>query len=172
MNSENTNIRGIPATNGDPVAQVCLRDIERNDLPSLYEFQLDPEANQLAATNPRSAEVFDAHWEKILQDQSVIVKAILVGDLLAGCISCFKADGLDVVGYWLGREFWGNGVATRALQLLLVQISIRPLYARVAVSNVGSLRVVQKCGFSVVRHEHSPGDDRYVACEEAILILV
>jgi len=150
---------------------VRLRNIERNDLPSLYEFQLDPEANQLAATNPRSAEVFDAHWEKILQDQNVIVKAILVGDLLAGCISCFKSDEIDVVGYWLGREFWGKGSATRALQLLLVQISMRPLLARVAVSNIGSLRVLQKCGFSIVRHEHAPGDDRYIECEEAVLIL-
>jgi len=107
MTSESTDIFGTPATDGHPVAQVWLRDIHQDDLQRLYLFQLDPEANQLAATFHRSAEVFDAHWEKILQHQSVIAKAILVRDLLEGCISCFKSEGMDVVGYWIGREFWG-----------------------------------------------------------------
>ena len=150
---------------------VRLRDIERHDLPSLYEFQLDPEANRLAATNPRSAVAFDAHWGRILHDGTVTAKAILVDDTVAGCISCFKSDGLDVVGYWVGRSYWGQGVATEALMQLLTVVAFRPLHARVAIANGGSLRVLQKCGFSIVRHEHSPGDDRYIECEEAVLIL-
>ncbi len=150
---------------------VRLRDIERDDLPTLYEYQLDPEANRLAATNPRSADAFDAHWANALGDSGVIAKAILVGDTVAGCISCFKSDGLDLVGYWIGRDFWGQGVATRALELLLVQVPTRPLHARVAVANGASLRVLQKCGFTVTGYQQSPADDRYHECEEVILEL-
>lgn len=150
---------------------VCLRNVERKDLPRVYEFQLDPESNRMAVTIPRSAEVFDAHWKSVLQDPNVTAKAIVVGDELAGCISCFKMDGLDSVGYWLGRDFWGRGIASRALELLLCEVSVRPLYAHAATSNDGSLRVLQKCGFVVERVQLSPADDRYPECEEALLIL-
>lgn len=150
---------------------VCLRNVEREDLPLIYEFQLDPESNRIAVTIPRSVDAFAAHWATALQDPHITAKAIVVGDVLAGCISCFKMDGLDVVGYWLGREFWGRGIASRALELLLTEVSIRPLYARVATSNGGSLRVLQKCGFVVKRVQFSLADDRYPECEEALLVL-
>ena len=53
------------------VANVRLRCVERADLAKLFEFHLDPEANRMAFTHPRSAEDFDAHWENILADSSV-----------------------------------------------------------------------------------------------------
>ena len=152
-------------------AGIQLRDIEPADLPKLYEYQLDDESNQLALTHPRSAAAFDAHWERILEDSAVTVRAIVVGDVLAGCISCFKADGLDSVGYWIGREFWGNGLATQALTLLLDLVPSRPLHSRVASTNTASLRVLQKCGFEIVGYQQTPGDDRFQACEETILEL-
>jgi RimJ/RimL family protein N-acetyltransferase len=155
----------------DDGAGIRLRAIERDDLLTLYEYQLDPEANRLALTYPRSADAFDAHWKSALGDPSLVVRAIVVGDVLAGCISCFKVDGHDSVGYWIGKQFWGQGVATRALELLLVEVSVRPLHARVAVTNGASIRVLQKCGFQIVGHQHSPGDDRYLECEEVILEL-
>jgi RimJ/RimL family protein N-acetyltransferase len=158
-------------TASDAGASVRLRSIESRDLPTLFEFQLDPEANRLAATHSRNSDEFDAHWWKVLNDPSVTVRAIVVGDALAGSISCFKSDGLDSIGYWIGTEFWGRGVATQALSLLLDQVLIRPLQARVAATNVASIRVLQKCGFEIVGYQHSPGDDRYQECEEAILEL-
>jgi len=150
---------------------VSLRDVAREDLPRIYDFQLDPVSNRVAVTIPRSAEVFDAHWAAALQDPHIKAKAIVVGDILAGCISCFKMDGVEAVGYWLGREFWGRGIASRALELLLIEVTIRPLFARVGTTNGASLRVLQKCGFVVERIQFSPADDRYPECEEALLIL-
>jgi RimJ/RimL family protein N-acetyltransferase len=91
--------------------------------------------------------------------------------VLAGCISCFKHDGLDSVGYWVSKEFWGIGIASRALELLLKEIQSRPLHARVATSNRASLRVLQKCGFVVQSVQASPADERYLECEEALLVL-
>ncbi len=165
------NQNSCSVTGRDVTGNIRLRNVQRTDLPKLYEFQLDPAANQLALTHPRSADAFDKHWEGILGDSSVIVRAIQVGNMLAGCVSCFKSDGQDSIGYWIGKEFWGKGVATQALKLLLLEVPVRPLHARVAVSIIASLRVLQKCGFAIVSHEMSPATDRYVECEEAILEL-
>ena len=75
------------------------------------------------------------------------------------------------MGYWIAREHWGRGIATRALSLMLRLVAIRPLHARVARHNGASIRVLQRHGFSLARYEWSPGDDRYIECEEAVLIL-
>jgi RimJ/RimL family protein N-acetyltransferase len=153
------------------ISHVRLRDIEQDDLPRIYEFNLDPDANRLAVTIPRSADAFAAHWEEVLADPHVVAKAISVSNVLAGYISCFKQDGFDAVGYWMGKEFWGLGIASRALELLLKEVPIRPLHARVATSNRASLRVLQKCGFVVQCVQVSPADDRFLECEEAFLVL-
>lgn len=170
MNAEETSPAGVPSPT-DPVAHVRLRPVQEQDLAKIYEFQLDPEANRMAFTHPRLAAEFDAHWQQIRTDPRVAARAIVADDRLAGCISCFESEGQDSIGYWIGRGFWGKGVATRALGLLLKEVPIRPLQARVAVTNVASIRVLEKCGFAIVRQEWSPETDRYVACEEAVLKL-
>jgi RimJ/RimL family protein N-acetyltransferase len=150
---------------------VQLRNVERDDLPGMFQMQLDPEANRLAVTIPRSAEAFDAHWAAILPDPSITAKAILLGGVLVGYVCCFWRDGQANVGYWVSREHWGKGIATRALRLLLLEVATRPLHAHVATSNGASLRVLQKCGFVVERVQVSPASDRYPECEEAVLVL-
>ncbi len=153
------------------ISQVRLRDIQQDDLLRLYEFNLDPDANRLAKTIPRSGDAFAAHWKNVLADANVIMKAISVADVLAGSISCFKLDGLDSVGYWLGKDFWGKGIASRALEILLNEVPIRPLHARAATSNKASLRVLQKFGFVVQSVQVSPANERFLECEEAFLVL-
>jgi RimJ/RimL family protein N-acetyltransferase len=157
----------------DPIviSRVRLREIAPDDLPTMYQFNLDPDANRLAATSPRSAAAFQTHWQNALADSTVVARAISVGDQLAGYISCFRRDGFHFVGYWVGQEFWGQGIATRALELLLVEVTIRPLHAHVAISNRASLRVLQKSGFVVRSVQISPADDRNLECEEALLVL-
>jgi RimJ/RimL family protein N-acetyltransferase len=156
-----------PAT-GDPIR---LRDVERDDLPRMYEMQLDPESNRLAVTIPRGAEAFEAHWANVLRDPSVTAKAILLGERMVGTVSCFQRDGQAYVGYWVSREHWGKGVASRALELLLLEVPDRPLYARVPTGNGASLRVLQKCGFVVERVQVLPATDRHPECEVALLVL-
>ncbi len=89
---------------------------------------------------------------------------------MVGTVSCFQLDGQANVGYWISREHWGKGIASRALELLLLEVSTRSLYAHVATSNGASLRVLQKCGFVVERVQVSPATDRYPECEEALLV--
>lgn len=125
----------------------------------------------MAGVNPRDWGAFSTHWAKILGNPSVVAKAIVVDGILVGQISCFKLDGKDAVGYWIGRDHWGKGIATRALALLLEQVSIRPLHARAARQNTASIRVLERCGFEITGYQVSPADDRFLECEEALLLL-
>jgi len=150
---------------------VLLRDVIASDLPIFFEQQLDPVANQMAAFPSRDREAFMAHWAKILADESNILKTILYNDQVAGNIVSWEHSGEREIGYWLGREFWGKGIATRALALFLQQVTTRPLFAYVAKHNLASIRVLEKCGFTIMRENQglSSAGDAEVA--EVILLL-
>jgi RimJ/RimL family protein N-acetyltransferase len=137
----------------------------------MYNMQLDPESNLMAVTIPRAREEFGLHWAKALDEPGITARAVLVSGALVGYISCFPIDGRDHVGYWIDRAYWGLGIASRALQLMLAEITNRPLFATAATSNRASLRVLQKNGFVVELVRHSPGSERYPECEEAVLVL-
>ena len=125
----------------------------------------------MAAVIPRAEDAFHAHWAKVLCDANVVPRVILADDVLTGSISCFQRDGLHFVGYWLAKEHWGRGIASRALTLLLEEVSIRPLHARAASTNVASIRVLERCGFAMTGRRHSPADERFLECEEATFLL-
>jgi RimJ/RimL family protein N-acetyltransferase len=150
-----------------PTGDVRLRDVAEDDLPILFEHQREAEANRMAAFPARDWKAFVAHWTGILADDSVIKTTVLVDGKVAGNIVSFERDGRREVGYWIGRRYWGKGIATGALAAFLGQVSTRPLYARVATHNVGSIRVLEKCGFTEDGRATSPGDD----IEEAIMKL-
>jgi RimJ/RimL family protein N-acetyltransferase len=77
---------------------------------------------------------------------------------VAGNVVSFEQDGEREVGYWIGREYWGKGVATEALSQFLDHVEVRrPLYAGVAKHNVASIRVLEKCGFTIVGKEEDEG---------------
>jgi RimJ/RimL family protein N-acetyltransferase len=137
----------------------------------MYDMQLDPESNRMAVTIPRTREAFDANWAKALNDPGNTARAILVGEALVGYISCFPMDSQDHVGYWIERAYWGMGIASRALRLLLQEVTKRPLVATAATSNGASLRVLQKCGFIIEQVRLSPASERYPECEEAVFVL-
>ncbi len=150
---------------------IRLRPVEPGDLPRIYEMQLDPESNRMAGTIPRVGEVFDSHWAKVLDDPGVAARAILLGEAFVGTVSCFPRDGQDHVGYWIDRRYWGIGIATRSLHLLLREVVKRPLVATADTSNAASLRVLQKGGFVIEQVRLAPADDRHPECEIAVLVL-
>jgi RimJ/RimL family protein N-acetyltransferase len=126
---------------------VHLRRVEDGDLEVFFAHQADPEAVEMAAFPARDRDQFMAHWAKLRADDSLVVRTIVADGLVAGNIGSWPADGQQLLGYWIGREWWGRGVATQALGLLVDEVPVRPLYAHVAVHNVGSIRVLEKCGF-------------------------
>jgi RimJ/RimL family protein N-acetyltransferase len=137
---------------------LLIRDVTQADLPTFFEHQKDPEAARMAAFQPRARDAFMAHWTRILADSGSAVKTIVFEGQVAGNVVSWTSSGERLVGYWVGKEFWGKGVATAALAQFLVVYPERPLHAHVAKDNVGSVRVLQKCGFVVIGEEQVPGD--------------
>jgi RimJ/RimL family protein N-acetyltransferase len=137
------------------MTSILLRDTTASDLPILFEQQLDPEATTMAAFPSRDKEAFNAHWAKVMANESNITRTIEVDSQVAGYLGSWEMEGEREVGYWLGREFWGKGIATEALSQFLGVVKTRPLFAHVVEHNVGSRRVLEKCGFKLI------GDDKY-----------
>jgi len=122
-----------------------LREIVDADLAILFEHQRDPRTIEMMAFRARDASTFDGHWARIRTDPTITLRTIVVDGVVAGSIVSWADDsGERDVGYGLGREFWGRGIATE-----------RPLHGRVAKHNLGSRRVLEKCGFVVI------GEDRW-----------
>jgi RimJ/RimL family protein N-acetyltransferase len=130
--------------------RVLLRDVRDDDLAIFFEHQRDPDANRMANFDARDRDAFMAHWTKILRDESVVVRTVEVEGLVVGNVVSWEHDEERDVGYWIGREHWGKGIATGAVSAFLSELGARPLHAHVAGHNVGSIRVLEKCGFERV----------------------
>lgn len=136
--------------------QILLRDVIESDLPILFEQQLDPEATAMAAFPSRDRDSFMGHWAKIMANSSNILKTIVFEGHVVGSLASFELLGEREVGYWIGKEYWGKGIATLALAKFVSLVKTRPLFGHVAKHNIASRRVLEKCGFAVI------GEDRYV----------
>jgi RimJ/RimL family protein N-acetyltransferase len=135
-----------------------LREVEPQDISIFFEQQDDPVASALAAVPSRDRAAHNLQWAKILADDSVLARTIVEDGRVVGNIGSWVADGERHIGYWIGRPYWRRGYATRALADLVAEVPERPLHARVAEHNVGSIRVLAKCGFSIVGEEQHDGD--------------
>lgn len=138
---------------------VTLREVIPSDLPLFFRHQQDPEACAMVVSTPRDEAAFFSHWEKTAADPQVRRRTIVVDGRVAGYVGSFERQGRREVCYWLGREHWGKGAATIALELFL-KSEARPLWARVAKSHAASRRVLEKCGFALAGEDvdaHAPG---------------
>jgi RimJ/RimL family protein N-acetyltransferase len=129
------------------VGHVELREAVASDREILFEHQRDPEAAAMAAFSSRDREAHAAHWAKTHADPTVIFRTIVADGEVAGNVGSRLEQGERDVGYWIGRSFWGRGIATRALEAFLAVDTERPLFAHVARHNIASRRVLAKCGF-------------------------
>ncbi len=159
------------------------------DLETLFTQQLDAATNLMAGTKPRSREAFFATWDKIFADMndpaqknsaSIIVPRVMIhdgeaGTEIVGTINRFHRDSKNFVGYFIARPHWGKGFASKALALLLGELSHmpqpRPLYANTAATNVASIKVLQKNGFRYVNSTFEPETERFLACDVAHFVL-
>lgn len=131
----------------NPPAEVVLREVRPGDLEALYRHQNDPAANDLAGVPPRNHAAFTEHWSWLREDETVTTRAIEADGELAGYLLSWPDGERRMVGYWLGREFWGRGIGGRALRQYLSVDRHRPLHALVSPDNAASLRILAACGF-------------------------
>ena len=119
--------------------------------------------------DPDDRSAFEAHVATVRSSPGVTMRAVTCDNDLVGSIAAFVLDGRTEVTYWIDRAVWGRGIASRALELLLGLVPVRPLYARAASDNAGSLRVLRKSGFKVIGTENSFAPGRNSNIEETIL---
>ncbi len=138
-----------------PLGRIALRDVAEEDLPLLFQIQRDPVANRMAAfasKDPDDWVAFHKHWDHVLADEHVRMKTVVLDGRVVGNVGCFidPEFGTTEVTCWIARAWWGRGIATLSLTELLRRIPERPVYARAAEDNVGSIRALEKCGFVLV----------------------
>lgn len=153
---------------------VALRPITDADLDALFDQMRDPESVRMAAftvKDPDDREAFDAHMARTRNAPDVTPRAITRDDQLVGSIASFVADGNTEITYWIDRAVWGQGVATQALALFLETLETRPVYARAASDNAGSLKVLRRAGFQPIGTEISYASARNTKIKETILRL-
>ncbi len=151
---------------------VALRPVEDSDLDALFDQMRDPESVWMAGFTPKDPDdrsAFDTHMAKVRSSPDITHRSITCDDQLVGSIAAFVIEGQTEVTYWIDRAFWGRGIASRALEQLLDLVPVRPLYARAASDNTGSLRVLQRAGFEVIGTETSFAPARNREIEETIL---
>ncbi len=151
--------------------QVNLRPTKKSDLEFFFQFQLDEEANHLAAftlKNHTDKEAYVEKYTKHLNDPTIHMQTILVDETIAGSIAKFEMEGDAGVTYWLDRSFWGKGIATTALKKFLTLENTRPIFGRVAFDNFGSQRALEKCGFAKIGADKGFANARQTEIEEFI----
>ena len=151
---------------------VSLREVQESDLTEFFNHQGDPVAVKMAAFPPRDCESFRVHWARILADPNVIARTVLLDSAVAGNLLCWEESGERFVGYWLGRSFWGQGIASRALTTFIASIAVRPLHARVTKHNLASIRVLEKAGFQRAGERRAAAPTGGEVVDEFLYVLV
>lgn len=156
------------------MAVIALRPVVDTDLDALFRMMQDPEAVTMAAftpEDPTDRARFDAQMARIRTDPQITLRAITYDGRLAGSISAFRMEGDLELTYWVDRELWGRGIASKAVALFLKAVPLRPLHARAASDNLASLRVLTKAGFQKQATEISYAAARRTEIAETVLRL-
>lgn len=155
--------------------KIILLKTEAEDLNTFFQFQLDPEANYLAAFTAKDSgnkEAYLQKYTKFLTEPTITMCTIKVNDIVAGSIAKFVLENEAEITYWIDRKFWGKGIATDALREFLKIEGVRPIYGRVAFDNFGSQKVLEKCGFVKIGKDKGFANARQTEVEELIYKLL
>jgi hypothetical protein len=88
--------------NDQPVVNLQLREVIDSDLDRFFVYQLDPQANHMAAftaKDPADREAFNAFWVRIRANQTVLIRTILVEGEVVGSVLSYEEDGRPEVSY-------------------------------------------------------------------------
>ncbi|MFF5362629.1 GNAT family N-acetyltransferase [Streptomyces scabiei] len=153
---------------------ISLREVRDGDLPFFWRHWSDPEARRVAAFTGAyqyDRALFDRHWAKLRADPEVLNRTVVADGEVVGSIAVYGPADEREITYWIDRAHWGRHIATAALTALLDLVPTRPLHARAAADNTGSIRVLQKCGFVVTGHDRGFARARDAETDEVVLIL-
>jgi len=152
-------------------SNIELRNTKESDLETLFVFQLDKDANYLAAftsKDPTNKMEYIEKWTQLLNDSTVHMQTIMMNTKIAGSVVKYEMEGKAEITYWIDKQFWAKGITTIALEIFLKTEHVRPIYGRVAFDNFGSQRVLEKCGFEKIGTEKGFANAREKEIEEFI----
>ena len=155
--------------------EVLLRNTTESDIEIFFKNQLDEEANYMAAFTPKDPtdkEAYVSKWTRLLKDPTINMKTILADGEIAGTVLKFEIDGKAEITYALGKQFWGKGIATKALQAFLPLEEKRPIFGVTAFDNYGSIKILEKCGFERIGTDRGFANARGKEIEEIIFRLL
>lgn len=158
----------------NPAPAVTLRPVEPDDIPLFYRHELDRASRHAAAfmpAEPPTPDHFIARWRHMLADPAITARTITADAAPVGHVaSFFRGDDREVT-YWIDTNRRNRGLATAGLRAFLAEEPARPLWARAALDNTPSVRVLEKCGFVRDRVERFFAEARNEEIEEAVMAL-
>ena len=82
--------------------------------------------------------------------------AVELNDEIVACVSYWPSgETATEVGYWVGHDYWGRGICSRALAMLMNRNDFPKtpeIVAEVMLENIASQKVLEKCGFEYIRN--------------------
>lgn len=151
--------------------EFLLRATIESDLEVFFLNQLDDESNQMAAftsVDPSDKKTYIEKWTRLLNDETIHMKTIIYNDEIAGTVAKYEMDGESEITYWIGKRYWGRGIASKAVEAFLRLEKKRPIYGKAASDNTKSIRVLEKSGFKRIGSEMSYANARGKEIEEVI----
>ncbi|MBD3217760.1 MAG: GNAT family N-acetyltransferase [candidate division Zixibacteria bacterium] len=140
--------------------KINLRRVHKSDAESIYRYARDNEISRYTFL-PNPYRIDDAYRFISTTHAALRAKKAFIFGIehkqekkIIGMISLEQVNFqhlLAEAGYWLGKQFWGQGIAKEALQLLLnfgfKQLKLNRIYARVMHPNTASCRLLERTGF-------------------------
>jgi RimJ/RimL family protein N-acetyltransferase len=151
--------------------RLALRPVTADDLPLFFTHEQNREAQRMAGfvpPDPSDRGAFDAHWQRLLDDESIVKRTIELDGEVVGHIASWLEQGDREITYWIDPYHWGKGIATTAVALFVEELTDRPLFARAARDNLGSIRVLEKNGFEIIGTDRGFANARGEEIDEVI----
>lgn len=153
------------------ISALTLKPTTLSDIEIQFGFQLDPEANYLAAftqKDPFDKQAYMEKYSKFLTDDTIHPQTIWLDGVMVGSIAKYMMHGDAQITYWIDKAYWGKGIASAAVKAFLGIESARPIFGCTAFDNFGSQRVLEKAGFVRVGSDRGFANGRNAEVEEFI----
>ncbi|MBD8892458.1 GNAT family N-acetyltransferase [Roseibium litorale] len=136
--------------------RLILRPQIEADLPRLVELIGDYEVSKMLSVVPYPYTLADGQeWLARVNEEAgnaPVAFAIDAGEGVIGVVSLGKLPAAPVLGYWLGRAYWGKGYMSEACRSVLSWLfgttQVTEIAGRAFNENAASLNVMRKLGFS------------------------
>ena len=142
-----------------------LRPFTLDDAEAMFSnWASDPEVTKFLTFTPHEnigvTKNILSKWVDEYQDPQTIRYGITIketGELVGGIDVVNFIDGVPEIGYCLAKKCWGKGYMTEACKTVvkyIFMLGFKKIFIRANADNIGSNRVIQKCGFKFVKCEY------------------